>query len=78
MKCVVVMICETDDRNLSVLNIIYPFKNALPTKEEIAELTGKVYETYTGIIKANVLNIIPIPSDEESENEGGEWYLWNI
>lgn len=69
MKCVVVMICETDDGKVSFLNIIYSFKNALPTKEEIAELTGKVYETYT---RANILNIIPIQPDEESENEGGE------
>ena len=72
MKCVVVMICGTVGGNFSFLNIVYQFKNDMPTKQEIAELTGKVCEAYDSVTEASILNIIPIQDEEKLDMKDEE------
>lgn len=75
MKCVVAIICGTVGGNFSFLNIVYQFKNELPTKQEIAELVGTIIETYEDINEASILNIIPIQDEEKLETKDEE--EWN-
>lgn len=64
MKCVVAMICGNNSGTFSFLNITYQFKNEMPTKEEITELSAKVCDE-VGVSEACVLNIIPIQDEEK-------------
>lgn len=72
MKCLVVMICSITSGGLSFHNIIYQFKNNIPTKQEIEELIGNVCELNENVVGASILNIIPIWDEEQIDMKDEE------